>query len=278
MAAIPNLKLNDGNEIPQLGFGLYKVAATDAGPAVAEALRSGWTLIDTAQYYGNEAEAGAAIAEADVHREDLQVATKLWHTDLGYDNALRAFDLSLERLRLDYLDLYLIHWPVPGRDLYVETWRALERLQEEGRVRSIGVSNFTVECLERLLEESSTIPAVNQIELHPNLPQEKLRSFHAEHGIATQAWSPLAHGKLLADPTVVEIADRHGTSPAQVLLRWNLDLGNSVVTKSITPQRIRANLSVFDLHLDDKDRQRLAELDNGERTGPDPEVYGSQPR
>ena len=278
MAAIPNLKLNDGNEIPQLGFGLYKVAATDAGPAVAEALRSGWTLIDTAQYYGNEADAGAAIAEADVRREDLQVATKLWHTDLGYDNALRAFDLSLERLRLDYLDLYLIHWPVPGRDLYVETWRALERLQEEGRVRSIGVSNFTVECLERLLKESSTIPAVNQIELHPNLPQEKLRSFHAEHGIATQAWSPLAHGRLLADPTVVEIADRHGTSPAQVLLRWNLDLGNSVVTKSITPQRIRANLSVFDLHLDDKDRQRLAELDNGERTGPDPEVYGSQPR
>jgi 2,5-diketo-D-gluconate reductase A len=271
---IPDITLNDGTTIPQLGFGVFRVPDAEATPAVAAALEAGYRAIDTAAYYKNESGTGAAIAASGIAREDLHVTTKVWHTDLGFDAALAAAERSLANLKMDYADLYLIHWPVPSRDLYVETWRALEKLKGEGLARSIGVSNFTPATLERLIAESETVPAVNQIELHPRLPQIELREFDARHGIETQAWSPLAHGQLVDDPVVVDMAGRHGRTAAQVLLRWSLDLGNLVVSKSVTPSRIRSNMEVFDFTLTEGDRVALASLNTGARTGPDPDVYG----
>lgn len=272
---IPDIALNDGTTIPQLGFGVFRVPNEEATAAVAEAIDTGYRAIDTAAYYKNESGTGAAIAASGVPREELHITTKLWHTDLGFESAMRAVDASLANLGVDYLDLYLIHWPVPARGLYVETWRALEKIKSDGLARSIGVSNFPPDVLERLLAETDTVPAVNQVELHPWLPQTAVREFDAGHGIATQAWSPLAHGQLVDDPTVAAVAQRHGKTPAQVLLRWSLELGNVVVSKSVTPERIRSNLQVFGFELTSRDHDLLASLDCGRRTGPDPYVYGA---
>lgn len=273
--SIPAVTLNDGTTIPQLGFGVFRVPDDEATPAVAAALEAGYRAIDTAAYYRNEPGTGTAIAASGIPREQLHITTKVWHTDLGYDATLAALDKSLTNLKLDYLDLYLIHWPVPSRDLYLDSWRALEKIKSDGLARSIGVSNFPIPQLERLLTETGTVPAVNQVELHPWLPQTELREFHTRHGIATQAWSPLGHGRLVSDPTVEQIAARHGKTTAQILLRWSIELGNIVISKSVTPERIRSNLGIFDFELTGEDHDLLATLDNGTRTGPDPAVYGA---
>ena len=275
VTAIPDIDLNDGTTIPQLGFGVFRVPDEEATPAVAAALDAGYRAINTAAYYKNEPGVGAALAASGVPREQLHITTKVWHTDLGYDATLAAVDKSLNNLKLDYLDLFLIHWPVPSRDLYLDTWRALEKVKSDGLARSIGVSNFTVATLQRLINETGTVPAVNQIELHPRLPQAELREFDTHHNIATQAWSPLGHGQLLSEPVVADIAERHSKTAAQILLRWNLDQGNIVISKSVTPERIRSNLHVFDFALTDDDRATLAALNTGARTGPDPDVYGA---
>jgi 2,5-diketo-D-gluconate reductase A len=271
--SIPAVALHDGVEIPQLGFGVFQVPPEDTQETVEEALEAGYRHIDTAGAYRNEAGVGAAIASAGLTREDVFVTTKLWNSEQGYDSTLRAFDKSLERLGMDRVDLYLIHWPVPSEDRYLDTWRAFERLNEEGAARSIGVSNFRVEDLERLKAEAEHLPAVNQIELHPRLQQAELRAWHAEHGIATEAWSPLAQGELLGDETVGRIAAAHGRTPAQAILRWHLQLGNVVIPKSVTPARIRENLELFDFALDADEMAALARLDAGARIGPDPATF-----
>jgi 2,5-diketo-D-gluconate reductase A len=277
MTAIPVVELNNGVPMPQLGYGVFQVPEAETTNAVTAALEAGYRSIDTAAAYGNEAAVGRAIARSDLPREDLFVTTKLWNSDHGYNEALRAFDTSLRSLGLDYLDLYLIHWPVPEADRYVDTWRALEKLYSESRVRSIGVSNFQPHHLDRLAAERDTVPAVNQIELHPYLQQHELRAYHAEHGIATEAWSPLAKGgRLLSDPVVTELAGSYGRTPAQIVLRWHLQLGNVVIPKSATPARIRENLDVFGFELSAKDLARLGKLDRGERTGPNPDTFNAR--
>ncbi len=274
MPRVPSVPLNDGNEIPQLGFGVYQIPADEVIEPVHTAIQAGYRLIDTAALYENEEGVGKAVAGSGVPRDELFVTTKVWNSDQGYDRTLRAFDASLARLGLEYVDLYLIHWPVPGRDLYVDTWRALERLAEEGRSRSIGVSNFNPGHLQRLFDETDVVPAVNQVELHPRLPQDHLRAFHAEHRIVTQAWSPIGQGRgLLEEPVIGELAAAHGRTPAQVVLRWHLQLGNVVIPKSSHAHRIRENIDVFDFELGDDDMRRLASLATGERIGPDPDTF-----
>ncbi|MYW02868.1 aldo/keto reductase [Streptomyces sp. SID3343] len=274
MSDVPEVILNNDVRIPQLGFGVWQVPNEGAAAAVTSALESGYRLVDTAGAYGNEEGVGAAIAASGIARDELFVTTKLWNREQGHDRALRAFDASLERLGLDHVDLYLIHWPVPKADKYVETWRALGKLYAEGRVRAIGVSNFRPAHLTRLIEETGLVPALNQIELHPHLPQLASRAFHAEHAIVTEAWSPLAQGgELLRDATVVTIADRLERTPAQVVLRWHIQLGNVVIPKSVTPARIAQNIEVFDFVLDEDDLAALATLETGERTGPDPDTF-----
>lgn len=268
---VPFITLNNGVRMPQLGFGVWQVPDTEAAAAVSSALEAGYRSIDTAAIYENEKGTGQALAAAGLPREELFVTTKLWNSDQGYDAMLRAFDASLDKLGLDYLDLYLIHWPTPGRGLYPDTWRAFEKLYADGRAKAIGVSNFPVAQLQHLLDSGSTVPAVNQIELHPNLPQGELRAFHAAQGVATEAWSPLGQGKgLLAEPALAALAAKHDRSPAQVVLRWHLQLGNVVIPKSVTPSRIRENLDVFGFELDADDVAAIGALDNGHRLGPDP--------
>jgi 2,5-diketo-D-gluconate reductase A len=268
------ITLNNGVRIPQLGFGVWQVPDDEAERAVSVALEAGYRSIDTAKLYFNEEGVGRAIKASGVPRDDLFVTTKLWNDEHDYDTALRAFDSSLARLGLDVLDLYLIHWPVPRQDKYTEAWRALEKIYEEGRVRAIGVSNFTEVNLQRLFESSGVVPALNQVELSPQLAQAPLRAFHAEHGIATEAWSPLGSGKgLLDEPALAKIAEKHGRTPAQVVIRWHLQIGNVVIPKSVTPSRIVENLQVFDFALDDDDLAQIATLDSGRRTGPDPATF-----
>ncbi|MBW1600529.1 aldo/keto reductase [Streptomyces sp. JJ66] len=257
--------------MPQLGFGVWQVPDDEAATAVAHALEVGYRSIDTAAVYENETGTGRAIAASGVPREDIFLTTKLWNSEQGYDATLRAFDASLERLGTGYADLYLIHWPVPMFDRYVETWRALEKLATDGRVRAIGVSNFQPPHLERLLAETSTVPVLNQVELHPHFQQEQLRTFHTAHHIATEAWSPLGQGKdVLTEPAIRAIGEKHGRTAAQVILRWHLQLGNVVIPKSVTPSRIRENFEVFDFELDAGDLAAIAALETGRRLGPDP--------
>lgn len=270
---VPNVDLIDGNAMPQLGFGVFQVGNDEAEHAVAAALESGYRSIDTASAYQNEEGVGRALRASGIPRDELFVTSKLWNSEQGYDNALRACDASLSRLGLDHLDLYLIHWPTPSRGLYLETWRALERLKQDGRVRSIGVSNFTIETLRRIVE-AGPVPAVNQIELHPYFQQDGLRAFHRDHGIHTEAWAPLGQGHgLLDDPALGRIAREHGRTPAQVVLRWHLQIGNVVIPKSVTPARIAENIDVFGFELSPDDLKAIGELDKGIRVGPDPATF-----
>ncbi|MEU6604440.1 aldo/keto reductase [Streptomyces shenzhenensis] len=271
---VPPIILNNGVEMPQLGLGVWQVPDDEAERAVATALEAGYRSIDTAALYGNEAGTGRAVAASGLPREDIFVTTKLGNGDQGYDATLRAFDASLAKLGLDYLDLYLIHWPLPARDTYVDSYKAFEKLYSDGRVRAIGVSNFVPEHLERLIAETSVIPAVNQIELHPHLQQHAAREYHAEQGIATEAWSPLGQGKgLLEVPAIVAIAQKHNRTPAQVVLRWHVQLGTVVIPKSVTPSRIRENIEVFDFSLDTEDLAAISALNEDRRLGPDPVTH-----
>ena len=268
---VPGVQLNNGVRIPQVGFGVFRVPDDDTAAAVRTAIEYGYRSIDTAALYGNEAGVGEAVASCGLPREELFVTTKLWNDDQGFESTLRAFDASLSRLGLDYVDLYLIHWPKPTLDRYVETWRALGKLYADRRVRAIGVSNFQPDHLRRLLDETDIVPAVNQIELHPDLQQEQLGRFHAEHGVVTEAWSPLGQGLALRHPVVADLAHRHGRTPAQVVLRWHVQLGNVAIPKSTTPSRIRENIGLFDFALAEADMAALAALESGTRLGPDPD-------
>ncbi len=274
MSTVPSLVMNNGLQIPQLGFGVFLVPPEETKQAVTEALDAGYRLIDTAQGYRNEEGVGAAIAESDVPRDELFITTKLTNSEQGYDTTLAAFDGSMDKLGIDVLDLFLIHWPLPMFDQYVETWRAFEKLLADGRVRSIGVSNFEIPHLQRLLAETDVTPAVNQIELHPEFPQEDLREFHQQHGILTESWGPLGQGKgLLENPKIVEVAQRKDRTPAQVVLRWHVQLGCVVIPKSVNPDRIRENIDIFDFELDDADMAEISKVRTGERLGGDPNVF-----
>jgi len=275
MADVPNVRLSDGAEIPQLGFGVFQVPPEDTQRAVEDALAAGYRHLDTAAAYRNERGVAAGIAASGVPRKEIFVTTKLWNDEQGFDPTLAAFERSLENLDTDHVDLYLIHWPVPSQDLYLDTWRAFERIHEEGGARSIGVSNFRIEDLERLERDAGQMPTINQIELHPLLQQAELRAWHAEHGIATEAWSPLAQGEVLGDEALLAIAARHERTVAQVILRWHLQLGNVVIPKSVTPSRVRENFDLFEFDLSDDDLAAIARLDVGHRTGPDPSTFGA---
>ncbi|KQZ09221.1 hypothetical protein ASD23_13140 [Agromyces sp. Root1464] len=271
--AVPAITLNNGVRMPQLGFGVYQVPDDETTSAVATALDAGYRSIDTAAIYGNEAGVGRAIADAGIARDDLFITTKIWNSDQGYDRALRAFDDSLAKLGLEQLDLSLIHWPTPERGLYLDTWRALERLYADGRVRAIGVSNFEPEHLDRLLASSTVVPAVNQVELHPALQNRATVAANERHGIVTEAWSPLAQGAVLGEASVVDVAARHGVTPAQVVLRWHLQQGRVVIPKSVTPSRIAENLDVFGFELAADELAVIDMLERDGRTGPHPAEF-----
>jgi len=270
---VPAVALNDGTTIPQIGFGLWQVPPSEAEVATAEALRVGYRHLDSAAVYANEAEAGAALAKSGLAREDVYVTTKLWNPDHGYDEAMRAFDTSMTKMGFEQLDLYLIHWQCKQHGKFIDTWRALIDLQKSGRVKSIGVSNFKEPALRQLIDATGVIPVLNQIELHPWLPQLDMRAVHAEYGIATESWSPLASGQLIDDPTLTVIAAKHGKSTAQVMIRWHLQQGLIVLPKSVTPSRIAENIDVFGFELDDEDMATIAGMENGHRTGPDPDDF-----
>lgn len=270
---VPAITLNDGATIPQLGFGVWQVPPAETTEAVTRALLAGYRHIDTAAAYGNEAGVGQAIHAAGLERGDVFITTKCFNDDHGHEQAKRAFKASLQQLETDYVDLYLIHWPVPAHDKYVETWKAFVELQQEGLVRSIGVSNFNAPHLERIIEATGVTPAVNQIELHPRLQQHGMRREHDDLGIKTEAWSPLGKGQTFDEPAVTAAAAAHGVSPAQVVLRWHLQLGNIVIPKSVTPARIEENFDVFGFTLTDDEMAAIEALETGVRTGPDPDVF-----
>lgn len=275
MSHVPNIRLNNGVEIPQFGFGVFQIAPDDVRGALGHAFQAGYRHIDTAQMYRNETEVGQAVAESGLSRDEVFVTTKLDNDRHGHDEAGVALGESLQRLGLDHVDLFLIHWPRPRDDRYVETWKGLEKVAADGRARAIGVSNFQIPHLERLAAETGTVPAVNQIELHPHLPQDELRAYHREHGIATEAWSPIGQGgDLLRDERLVGLAEKYGKTPAQLVLRWHIELGDIVFPKSVTPSRISENIDVFDFELAPTDMATIAELDTGRRMGPDPDEFG----
>ncbi|MEV0283904.1 aldo/keto reductase [Kribbella sp. NPDC050820] len=270
------MKLNNGVEMPQVGYGVFQIPNDETATAVTTALEAGYRSIDTAAAYQNEAGVGQALADSGIERGELFVTTKLWNADQGYERTLRAFDRSLSLLGLDYLDLYLIHWPTPARDLYVDSWRAMEKLYDEGRIRAIGVSNFQPEHLDRLAKSADIAPAVNQVELHPYLQQADVRTYHNDFGIRTEAWSPLAKGgSLLTEPAIEALAKEHDRTRAQIVLRWHLQLGHIVIPKSVTPSRIAENLDVFGFTLTNDDLDSLATLDRNERTGPHPDEFNA---
>lgn len=276
VTSVPVIELNNGVRMPQLGYGVFQVPDDETAAAVKAALEAGYRSIDTAAVYGNEKGVGQAIAESGIARDDLFVTTKLWNAAQGYDSTLKAFDDSMAKLGLEQLDLYLIHWPTPKRDKFLDTWKAFEKLYADGRVRAIGVSNFQPAHLERLMDAATVVPAVNQVELHPYLQQAELREFDTKNGIATEAWSPLAKGgSLLGDPVVAELAVKHSRTPAQIVLRWHLQLGNVVIPKSVTPSRIEENFDLFGFTLTEEELDSLTPLDRGERTGPDPDTFNA---
>ncbi len=269
----PDILLNDGRRMPQLGLGTWQTEPEAAAAAVRHGLEAGYRSIDTAAIYRNERGVGEAVRSAGVPRDEVFVTTKLWNADQGYDEARRAFDASLERLGLDFVDLYLIHWPVPRQDRYVDSWRALVALREEGRTRSIGVSNFQAGHLKRIVDETGVIPAVNQVELHPGFQQSALRAVHAEYEIATEGWSPLGQAKALDDPALQALARKHGRTAAQVVIRWHLQEGLVTIPKSANPARMDENLAVFDFQLDAEDMERVRSLDRPDgRMGDDPDA------
>jgi 2,5-diketo-D-gluconate reductase A len=270
---IPLLALRGDSEIPQLGFGTFQVPPRDTAEVVTHALLAGYRHIDTAAAYRNEAGVGQAVRASGLDRDEVFITTKCFNDDHGHEPAKRALRASLDRLESPYVDLYLIHWPVPAQDRYVETWRALVELQAEGLTRAIGVSNFQPAHLERLVEETDQTPAINQVELHPLFQQIGLRREHERLGIQTEAWSPLAQGRALDDPAIVAIAEAHGKTPGQVVIRWHLQLGNVVIPKSVTPERIEQNIDVFDFHLTPAQMDEIEALDSGERIGPDPDTF-----
>ena len=277
MTLSPVLTFNDGNTIPQLGYGVWQVEDDVAEKVVVQAFEAGFRHIDTAKIYGNEAGVGRAIERSGLKPEDIFITTKLWNADQGYESTLKAFEESMERLGLETLDMYLIHWMQPKQDKYVDTWKALIELQKQGRVKTIGVSNFTKEGLQRLIDETGVVPAINQIELHPFFNQSELREFHASKGILTQAWSPLGQGgELLESAVIGQIAAKHNATPAQVVIAWHLAIGNVVIPKSVTESRIRENYAALDVSLDETDVQAINGLDNSAegagRIGPDPAV------
>ena len=269
---VPNVKFNDGRSIPQLGYGVWQVEDEVAEKVVGTALETGYRHVDTAAIYGNEAGVGRAIANSDVAREDIFLTTKLWNSDQGYESAFEAFEASLEKLGTDYVDLYLIHWVKPQQGLYLDSWRALIELQKQGKVRSIGVSNFPEEQLREIIEKTGVVPVIHQIELHPYFSQEALRAVHAEYGIVTEAWSPLGNGSdLLQNPVLAEIAERHGATPAQVVLAWHLAKGTVAIPKSVTPSRIEENLASVNVKLTAEDIAAVDALSTPEgRIGADP--------
>lgn len=269
----PTVTLNNGQQIPQLGLGVYKLETDIAEGLIHQAIEAGYRRIDTASFYGNEAEVGAGVRTSGLAREELFVTTKIWNEDQGYDRTLAAIDESLSRLDIDYIDMLLIHWPKPEQDLYLETWLAFEKALAAGKLRGIGVSNFQPHHLERLLAAGGTVPALNQVELHPGLQQVQVRAFNTKHGIATEAWSPLARGRFDENEQVLSIAQKHGKSPAQVIIRWHIELGNLVIPKTATASRLRENISVFDFKLDSEDLNKIASLNSGLRTGPNPDEF-----
>jgi 2,5-diketo-D-gluconate reductase A len=278
MATVPTITLNNGVEIPQLGFGVYQVPPEETRDAVQAALEVGYRHIDTAEMYGNEKGVGEGIRASGVPREEVFVTSKLNNGFHAHDDALKAFDGTLEALGSDYVDLFLIHWPLPGIDVdYVETWKALEEIYESGRAKSIGVSNFNAHHLRKLHGETEVIPAVNQIEVHPYLAQDELRAFNAQHQIATEAWSPIAQGKVLDDPAILRVAERYGKTASQVTLRWHVQRGDIVFPKSVTRSRVEENFDIFDFELSEDDLREITALDRNERTGPDPDTFNYIP-
>ncbi len=281
MSKVPTIELNDGVGIPQLGFGVFQITPDEPAAAVKTALEIGYRHIDTAEMYGNEKEVGQGIRDAGLERGEVFVTSKLNNGFHKPDDARRAFDKTLEALSSDYVDLFLIHWPLPtlyGGD-FVSTWKVLEEFAKEGRARSIGVSNFQTAHLDRLAAETGTVPSVNQIEVHPYFGNEQVRAYGRDHGIVTEAWSPIAPGKVLGDPVINEVADGRGKSPAQVVLRWHIQRGDVVFPKSVTPERIQANIELFDFELDESDMAAISALDKGEagRRGPNPDKFDYVP-
>lgn len=270
---IPSVELNNGIKMPQFGLGVYQAeAGEEVELAVKTALEAGYRHIDTAMIYRNEESVGKVIAESGIPRDELFITTKLWNDDQGYETSLAAIDASLKRLGLDYVDLYLMHWPVPSKGLFKETWRAMEQLYKDGKTLAIGVSNFKPSHLKELLEDAEVVPAVNQIELHPMLAQHETRNFCKENGIWVESWSPIMRGgELLDNPVIKEIADAHGKEPAQAILRWHIQSELIVIPKSVTPSRIKSNMEIFDFELSDEEMKRIDELDAGKRIGPDPD-------
>jgi 2,5-diketo-D-gluconate reductase A len=275
--AVPTISLNNGVQIPQLGFGTFQIEPADTVAATLAALESGYRHIDTAEMYGNEKEVGQAVRDSGLAREDIFVTSKLNNGFHAHDDALKAFDRTLGDLRFDYLDLFLIHWPLPGVGDFVETWTAMEEIYRSGRAKAIGVSNFQPHHLRRLLQETEVVPAVNQIEVHPYLAQDEVRAFGAGHRIATEAWSPIAQGKVLDDPTITGIARRVGRTAAQVTLRWHIQRNDIVFPKSATRSRVEENFALFDFELTEGDMAAITGLDRGERTGPDPDTFNYVP-
>lgn len=270
---MPLVRLNNDQMIPQLGLGVYKLEPNETAALVAGAIETGYRRIDTAALYQNEAEVGDGIRQSGIGRDQIYVTTKIWHDHHGYDEALMAIDASLDRLNIDYVDMVLIHWPAPAQDKFVETWAAFEHAQSVGKVRGIGVSNFHPMHLHKLLATGGAVPALNQVELHPALQQPEVRAYNSSHGIATEAWSPLARGRFHNEQVFVEIAEKHGKTPTQVIIRWHIQLGNLVIPKTANKERLLENISVFDFELDDRDMAAILTLESGFRTGPNPEEF-----